>query len=275
MKKTCNNMTFNLTLPHTQGELDLELVSVFEERSHFRRKYTLPFNTLVAVLDDGKKDDAVMENMLTQEKYIRKKNDIYFTPVNLPVCYSNTPSLHFIAIHFHYYILPAWDLFHSRKEWILRHDPQMVKKIEKAFRIQDHYQALSAVKECCLAFCNLYWQKMDKKDILKAEKFRPVLEYISQKADGKTTIKELARIMGKRCECFSREFSRFFHCSPSNFLQDELIRKSIFLLVEKGYSVKETAAKLNFSDEFYFSKFFKRRTSCPPSRFKKEKEMIR
>ena len=85
-----------------------------------------------------------------------------------------------------------------------------------------------------------------------------------------TTVNELAAMMDIRPETFSREFSRVFGISPKDYLQNLLTSHAITLLQQPNLSIKKISKTLGFSSEFYFSKFFKRRTGSSPanSRFR-------
>lgn len=267
----CNNLHFNRHrhIVNVPGSLEVTFKAVFEERSDFHRSYTLPFNTLVAVLDDGGDDSAIIENGLTHEVHCRRKGDIYFTPVNLPVIYHSVFSLHFIALHFHLNLLPGLDVYQGTRNWIIEHSPSEVEAIEHAFRLPGLLHSLVALKECCLHFCTRHWPEKIDWDFFRIQKFQPVLTYVQEKVNAQTKVTDLAALMNMRNETFSREFSRLFHYTASDFMQDELIKKAVNLLTITGCSVKETAAALKFSDEFYFSKFFKRRIGCSPSEYRR------
>ena len=263
----CQNLHFNRFPSNLSSELKLTFKAVFEERSDFHRVYTLPFNTLVAVLDDGGTDSGIMENGLTHEIYHRRKGDLYFTPVNLPVIYHNVSSLHFIAIHFHLTLM-GLDIFQTSNDWILEHSPEETKAIELAFRLPDQFHSLAALKECCLRFCLRYWPQNFDLNFAKVQRFQPLLDFIRNQATAKTKVSDLARFIKMRNEIFSREFSQAFHRTACDFLQHELTMKAISMLTISGFSVKETAQLLDFSNEFYFSKFFKRRIGCSPSEYR-------
>lgn len=269
LQKAYHILHYSHQITDFPGEPVLTFKAVFEERSDFHRSYTLPFNTLVAVLDDGNSDAGTMENGRTHEMIRRRKGDLYFTPVNLPVVYRNVPSLHFIALHFHLDLVPGLDVYQGTDDWIVEHAPGETAAIERAFRLPDRFHALAALKECCFRFCTRHWPEKTDADFTRIGKFRPVLSYVRNQVDARTKVTDLAALMNMRNETFSREFARLFHQTACDFLQDELTKKATALLTVSGCSVKETAAALNFSNEFYFSQFFKRRVGCAPSEYRK------
>ncbi len=52
------------------------------------------------------------------------------------------------------------------------------------------------------------------------------------------------------------------------FIDDMVIAEAKILLGDLSYSVGQVADHLHFSDQFFFSKFFKRRTGLSPREYK-------
>ncbi len=96
-----------------------------------------------------------------------------------------------------------------------------------------------------------------------------MIHYILEKGNAKTEVPELAGLMRRSVGNFSREFSAAFHVSAKSYLQRELFKKASILLTAPESSVKLVAAQLNFSSEFYFSKFFKRLSGLSPAEYRK------
>ena len=73
--------------------------------------------------------------------------------------------------------------------------------------------------------------------------------------------------MSEGRENFTRRFHAETGYTPKEFLQRVLTGKASDLLLT-GISVKEAAVRLGFSDEFAFSRFFKRQLGISPSVWK-------
>lgn len=68
----------------------------------------------------------------------------------------------------------------------------------------------------------------------------------------------------------SKKIKAEFNKTPSQIIQERVIlevKKQIHLTRK---SMKEIAAELNFEDEFYFSKYFKKHTGISPTQFREE-----
>ena len=67
---------------------------------------------------------------------------------------------------------------------------------------------------------------------------------------------------------FSRAFRAAFGVSPKQWLLHSLFARALRLLSDPRLSVKEAAYRLNFSTEFNFSRFVKRRSGFSPTQLR-------
>ncbi len=248
---------------------EVSFIAVFEEKVDFRRIYQLPCNLLVGILDDGGMNNSPIYDIVNQEWHDREKGQLYFNPCNQKIMYETHPNLHYIAIHFRLELYPGIDLFQDEKHWIFEYAPDEVKRLEVAFRTQNPLLRFSRLKEFCLHYCNRHWPENTVQN-WQCERFEKVLNYMKTHVAATTTVNELAAMMDIRPETFSREFSLAFGISPKDYLQNLLTSHAITLLQQPNLSIKKISKTLGFSSEFYFSKFFKRRTGSSPanSRFR-------
>ena len=94
-----------------------------------------------------------------------------------------------------------------------------------------------------------------------------IIEQLSPPNEGLTRI---AKRFGLSYETFRKKFTRRFGVSPQRYRMRHLMQKAIVLLNEENLSVKETASRLGFCDEFYFSRAFRKLTGRPPSSLRKK-----
>lgn len=67
-----------------------------------------------------------------------------------------------------------------------------------------------------------------------------------------------------------RVFHRFYGCTPVEYLLQKKLEMAQRLLRYSQLSVKEISANLNFTDQYHFSSFYKKRTGESPSSFREK-----
>jgi AraC-like DNA-binding protein len=69
-------------------------------------------------------------------------------------------------------------------------------------------------------------------------------------------------------DAFSTAFSRNIGISPKEYLSRRINEKALAMVTHTDMKMKEIADALRFSDEFYFSRFFKKMNGQPPSAYR-------
>ncbi|MBY0010701.1 ABC transporter substrate-binding protein [Paenibacillus typhae] len=89
------------------------------------------------------------------------------------------------------------------------------------------------------------------------------------------SIDQLAGMAGLRPKYFSELFKKTYGQSAMDYLTDLRISRAKQYLQESGYLLREIAQKVGYSDEFYFSRKFKKEIGVPPSAFvRRQKQRI-
>jgi len=99
--------------------------------------------------------------------------------------------------------------------------------------------------------------------------FLNVIRYIQTNPGIPIKISFLATIAGLNQCYFSRYFKKYTGMSASNYIDNVKMHAAKQLLIDKKASVKEAALELGYSDQFVFSKKFKKHFGLPPNEFKK------
>lgn len=97
-------------------------------------------------------------------------------------------------------------------------------------------------------------------------RMRDMLDCIRRQVEQPLTRADLARAFSISPEHVNALFKKELHSTPTRQIHRAKVFRAYTCLVHDGLSVKETAEKLGFCDEFYFSKIFKRVIGMPPSR---------
>lgn len=98
-----------------------------------------------------------------------------------------------------------------------------------------------------------------------------IKDYIDQNIYSKFTLKELGKIACLSPSQLNRIFKKEYGATPYEYILTQKIETAKTLLKNTNISVKETAYRLNFSDEHYFSNIFKKKCGKPPREYVRAK----
>ena len=258
---------FHYNIPlSTQARLTL--VNVFHEQVAYRKFYQRPFNMLSVVLRGGE-GASISTNMRTGEVLAAKENDIRLIPCGLPQMYCHTLAAERFGIHFKLELFPGLDVFSGVDSVICENSPALREEAEEIFREKDRVLVLSRCTEFALRFCHRHWPEHYGFDPEKARRFEGLLCELQTVLSARTRVEWMARRAHLSQEAFSRTFREIFRQSPKHYLERELFRRASILLLAPGASVKSVAAELEFANEFYFSRFFKKMSGAAPAVYMK------
>jgi AraC-like DNA-binding protein len=81
---------------------------------------------------------------------------------------------------------------------------------------------------------------------------------------------ELARMAGMPESSYTRQFRKTIGTSPIAWLRHERIKQAKRRLMESDDPIKEVARQVGYSDQYFFSKDFKKMTKLTPTQFREE-----
>jgi AraC-like DNA-binding protein len=100
--------------------------------------------------------------------------------------------------------------------------------------------------------------------------FSAVFDLIDENLTADLRLEMLAKAYGGSVQTFSRNFTKVLGQSPKTYLSRRLNQQAIRLLLSSRLAIKEIAAALRFSDEYYFSRFFTKMNRVAPSRYRQD-----
>lgn len=155
----------------------------------------------------------------------------------------------------------------------------LLKKAEKHFVWKDIWVTgtakqdnshFSFIKEFELFLLSLSENTLKKtgKQSTGESNYSHIVRTLDEHINESLTVSDIAQLCNMSVIGLQKTFSRFAGVGVMEYFNNIKIRKAIELL-KQGYTVKETALTLSFSDQNYFSTVFKRFTGHSPSHFKK------
>ena len=100
--------------------------------------------------------------------------------------------------------------------------------------------------------------------------FSEVFDMIEKNLGADLRLPRLAAVCNKSPEAFSMAFIRSTGVSPKDYVMRRVNQESLKLVLNTDISIKEISNRLRFTDEFYFSRFFKNMNGHSPSTYRKQ-----
>jgi len=264
---------FYSMLPEAHSLLDLRLLEFCTTRFVWKGKHSLSFNRIFTVLKGG----GSMLNHSGDRSYELKPGMTYFVPPRVTLSYDFTPDTSLASLHFQLHILPCVDVFDGE---LSCRELDVSGRMEQLAEIMDRPGEWDAF----CRFQSLNWQLFSVlgcPDRERMERFAGLfgeygraLGYIRDNINADMGVEEVAAVAGAKRDTFSRHFSGDFGIPLKTFIMNELVTTSERYLLHSGLPVREIAAELKFSSEFYFSTFFRRLKGVSPTRFRAMRRKI-
>ncbi|MEI6425172.1 MAG: AraC family transcriptional regulator [Lentisphaerota bacterium] len=102
------------------------------------------------------------------------------------------------------------------------------------------------------------------------EKFSPAFKYIEENISREIKIPDLARTVNLQENYFTNLFTKHFRTSPVRYINLQKIRHAQMLMYGGSLSLKEIARQSGFSNQFYFSRVFRKIAGTPPGEFRRK-----
>ena len=97
-----------------------------------------------------------------------------------------------------------------------------------------------------------------------------IKQYLDENVEKPFCLEDLATEFKCNKNHLGRVFKIQFKITPYEYLLTKKYNLAYFYLTETGFTIKQIADKLHFSDEYSFSKFFSKRAKIPPGQFRKK-----
>lgn len=154
------------------------------------------------------------------------------------------------------------EILHSVKQ-LAELSPQSngfaLKAMELIFQV-----CFTLYNQCKSQICNT------ENIVHQPDRLKDILTWIHQNYENKITTEKLSQIGNcSEGECY-RMFKRLLHKSPSKYIQEYRLHRSLKLLKESQLSITEIAYQTGFSSCSYFSEIFHREIGYTPMEYRKK-----
>ena len=110
------------------------------------------------------------------------------------------------------------------------------------------------------------------KSIKEIDHVQKCIQYMKDHLEEKITLKEIADTAGYSVPRINILFHKEIGASPMEYLTKLKIQRSCTYLVNSTLKIKEIAFRLNYFDQFHFSKVFLKEMKQTPSEYRKRKK---
>lgn len=246
---------------------------------HFARGYyptdgdasSMPVNRLFIPLRNTEGDANYIDD--AREHFTLQDRTLYFIPAFHTAKIRLSKNLFFLSVQCNLEIFPGVDFFSSCKEIRVFPHLEEIAVLLKIFACASEEIYLSTLQMQNIVANLLFrvavtYPAQAFQTPLSLRHYMELTKYLEQNGDALTRVPELAKIAGQSREVFTRHFTAIAGITPKQLITRTVIGKCLDLL-ERGYSSKEITNKLNFSNEFVFSRFFKLNVGESPLQWKK------
>lgn len=232
----------------------------------------MPVNRLfIPLIDPGEEENYIEDRY---GKHILIPGNFYFVPPYLPSRWKLSGQLNFLSIHTNLEVFPGVELFSNCSRMLVLPAGDSVKLLLDCLYSSPEQVILNAQKTGVSVYSILlsfleHYPESDFWGPLSLRKYSRLAEYLIYQGNAQTSVSDLAELCGESRETFTRHFTSSTGITPKQLIDRYLIRRCVDLL-SADTSIKEIAYQLQFSNEFAFSRYFKRLLGASPLNWKKQ-----
>ncbi len=236
-----------------------------------------PFNRLYFVISGSAKIKNKNNDILM------KPGNAYLTPLYESFNYECEKYIEKFYIHFRMEIIPGHDVFVGQKECL--EIPAKMDDVNSLIRIGnsvDDYitddaegkSDLGSMIMCKGILMQYIGGLISKTNVNINEqisfsgKYYTVYDYIQNNCVASLRVQDIADHLNISISNLSKSFKNDTGLTLKRYIEDKIVARAQEMLLVTNRTVKDVATRLEFSDEYHFSRFFKNRTGISPSKYR-------
>lgn len=99
-----------------------------------------------------------------------------------------------------------------------------------------------------------------------------ISEVIESHLYSNLSLDQMAFLAGQSLSTFKREFKKYFHDTPANYIRNKRMKKAVDLLIHSSLTVSDISFQTGYEDPSYFSRLFYRKFNMLPSDYRKSNQ---
>jgi len=193
---------------------------------------------------------------------------MYFIPAFYPANIRLNENLRFLSIQTNCDIFPGVELFSGCRGVAELPVPESRETLLRFCTEQKGDLFLRSIQAGALVFGLLssmidHYPEEDFWKPLALKRYLNLTWFLEKNGNARTSVGELALLCGESREYFTRHFVKCTGITPKQLI-DRFVIGRILTLMGEHHSSKEIASLLLFSNEFVFSRYFKRNVGVSP-----------
>lgn len=202
---------------------------------------------------------------------------VYFMPKNLDLQF-DFREVTLIGIHFSLEIFSGHDLFEDTKECQYEKIPNKISEQVKDCMTGEQTLARSVLLQGIIMQISSKWINMSvekfNKLMISGQRYKFIFDAMEKKPDAKLTVEYLSELAGVSRVALSRTFANDMGIPLKKFITRQLVAKASEMLMSSPMKIHEIARELNFNDEYYFSRFYKKHKGCTPGEYRRNIKLL-
>ena len=203
-----------------------------------------------------------------------KAGDLYFMSKDIDLEFSFEDGLGIIAFHFNIEAFAGLDLF-DEAAFCRQVSGEgelfdaYLNTMANTDSIGDILQIQSVLLHYAGRFCGSTIDEIRNFMILR-DKYRKIIELVEKKPSVQLSVGELAEKMKMSRDMLSKTFRKDIGIPLKTYLTKHVVQKATEYLIYSEKRISEIAEELDFNNEYYFSKYFKKHKGLPPLKFRQQ-----